>query len=93
MALKSREYEDRVKSMGFERATRMTLMELIEQHNVLEKTLLDYAISHDKMMDIFQAVVGMGEQLKSVHQEIQAKLGKNVPEDAPFPNDDRFEEK
>lgn len=93
MALKSREYEDRIKRMGFEPATKSILMELIEQHNQLERTLVEFAVGFDKMQDIMAGVVNMGHELKKTQDFINKQLGKNVPEDAPLPNDDRFEEK
>jgi hypothetical protein len=90
MAVKSREYEDRIKSMGFERATRTMMMELIEQHNVLEKTLVEFALGFEQMQRILEGVVGMGTQLKEAHAMVISKLGlKGDLDDAPLPNDDR----
>lgn len=94
MAVKSREYENAVKSQGFETATRRYMMELIEQHNVLEKTLVEFATGFEQMQRILEQVVGMGSQLKEAHTMVISKLGlKGELEDAPMPNDDRFTEK
>lgn len=92
MAVKSREYEDAVKSQGFERATRRYMMELIEQHNVLEKTLVEFAQGFEQMQSILEGVVGMGTRLKEAHELVINRLGLNENiQGAPMPNDDRFE--
>lgn len=93
MAIKSREYEDAVKSQGFETATRRYMMELIEQHNVLEKTLVEFATGFEQMQRILEQVVGMGSQLKEAHAMVISRLGlqENI-QNAPMPNDDRFKE-
>lgn len=84
MALKGRYYEELIRNQGFERATQSVLRELIEQHNVLEKNLVEMAQGISKMTDILSSVVDMGSQLKNAHTDILKRMGNETDEDNPI---------
>lgn len=79
MALKSRYYETLIKEQGFERATKMVLMELIEQHNVLEQALITNAQAFDQMTNIIQQFTQVAENMRNKADELEKKLRPDLP--------------
>lgn len=78
--LKGRDYETNVRNMGFERATHHAIRTILEDQKALEQSLIQMAQMLDQMTTTFQAMIGMGEQLKSAHEQI-TKMMK--PEEGP----------
>lgn len=88
MPLKSREYEDRIKAMGFERATAWAMMELIERHNVLEKSVKEAGnqllVMAELVSKVVDGTVTIREQVEGLIRQV------NPNEDHPTPSDDRM---
>lgn len=74
MALKVRNFEELVRSAGFERALTMTVRELIEQHHQLEQNQLDIGMQLNQMTDLLQNFVQVAGNMKQAHQEMLKRL-------------------
>ena len=75
MALKGRNFEELVKSAGFERAVVMTLRELIEEHNQIEKLLIENSQNMNQMVDLIQNFTVVAENMKGAHDTVMKRLG------------------
>lgn len=87
MPLKAREYEDRIKAMGFERATAWATMELIERHNAMEKDLKECGNQLLKVVTALGHVVDGSVMLREQVESLISRMNPN--EDHPTPSDDR----
>lgn len=81
MGIKVREYDGRIQTMGFERATRQTVAELIEENNDLERNVIDMAMTLNKMVDLIGNFNQVGEKLKEEVSDLRNKIGNET--DAP----------
>lgn len=85
MPLKGREYEERIQSIGFEKATAWATRELIERHNSLEKTLGDCG---NELMALMQAVEMLAVGTTAVRARIEEIARRDkINEDHPTPSD------
>ena len=87
MPLKSREYEERVKSMGFERATKWAMMEVIERHNMLERELRECGNQMLMMADLLSKVTDGAANMRAQFERFIRS--NTVDEGQPTPSDDR----
>ena len=87
MPLKSREYHDRIKSMGFEKATSWAVSELIEVQNVLSKSVQENADMLLRMLTVLDKVTTGAGMIREKIEEL-SRRGK-VDESHPVPSDDR----
>jgi Asp-tRNA(Asn)/Glu-tRNA(Gln) amidotransferase B subunit len=86
MPLRSREYEDRTKSVGFEKATAWAVSELIERFNMLERNVNECG---NQMIDLIELFAKMVDGTAEMKQHIQALERRNqVDESHPHPSDD-----
>lgn len=85
MPLKGREYEDRIRSMGFERATEWAVRELIERHNSHEKTLRECA---EQLLEVIQILDRLAIGTLKLRAKVEALHKRDqVDESHPTPND------
>lgn len=85
MPLKSREYHDRIKSMGFEKATAWAVSETIERFNMLERDLKECAKQMLIITDILDNITTGAGMLRKKIEELDRR--SKVDESHPTPND------
>lgn len=89
MPMKAREYLDRINSMGFERATQWATIELIERHNILEKSLNE---SGTQLLEMVRVLDMISNGALVLRQKIeQMERSRKIDETHPVPADDRFD--
>lgn len=85
MPLKGREYEERIQSMGFEKATAWATRELIERHNSLEKTLSECGEQLLEMIQVLDKVTDGTAMIRRKVEELSRR--DKVDENHPNPSD------
>lgn len=88
MPLRSREYEERIRTMGFERATAWAMMDTIERLSMLErdiKSLKEDTLVAAKLLNrIVDGALVLKRKVEELHRRDQ------VDESHPVPADDRI---
>jgi hypothetical protein len=85
MPLKSREYQDRIKSIGFERGTAWAVSELIERFNGLERDLKECGEQLLAMITVLDKITTGAGMLRQKIEELDRR--SRVDETHPTPND------
>lgn len=86
MPLKSREYHDRINSMGFERATAWAVSETIERFNMLEKDLKECGQQLLVMVNVLDKITTGTGMLRQKVEELDRR--GRIDESHPTPNDE-----
>lgn len=88
MPLRSREYGERIASMGFEKATAWAMMELIERFNAVERDMK--SLKEDTLVaaQLLNRIVDGALVLRSKVEELYRR--DEVDESHPVPSDDRI---
>lgn len=86
MPLKSREYEDRCRAVGFEKGTQWAVSELIERHNMLERTLAECG---QQLLSMTEILAKVTDGTVMIRQQVEALIRRDpIDESHPTPKDD-----
>jgi hypothetical protein len=85
MPLKSREYEDRIKSVGFEKGTAWAVSELIERHNMIDRDLKECGKQLLLVTQVLDKIVEGTGMIRKKVEELDRR--GRINEDHPTPGD------
>lgn len=80
MALREREIEERLRTMGFERGAAYCLKELAGENAQLEKALQECGLQLTQMASILEQFTVVALKMKEAHQSILRKLPSDDPD-------------
>lgn len=90
MALKSREYNNRIKSVGFEKATAWALTEVMEEVAQLEKNQIGFVEQLTQVINILDQFSMVTANMKDAFEKLSRRVDP-LPDDMNRPTDDRVQ--